>query len=175
MLRPKSHLLYGEGPGFTPASEHVAVSCAARHEPRARRRANPARFPIQLRPRFPIQLITITRPLSIGRRRRLHSTHALKLPRVTRLTHLTITLTLGHAAACSCMQTVISLTYSDLTHAVPLTHRASLTQTLSLAPVVLRRSLPRGPCRTAFVGREVAKMAVGNVVKVALWCGWRGC
>ena len=40
---------------------------------------------------------------------------------------------------------------------------------------VPRRSLPRGPCRTAFVGREVAKMVVGNVVKVALWCGWRGC
>ena len=38
------------GPGFTPASEHVVVSCAARHEPRARRRANPARFPMQLRP-----------------------------------------------------------------------------------------------------------------------------
>ena len=38
------------GPGFTPASEHVAVSCAARPEPRARRRVNPARFPFQLRP-----------------------------------------------------------------------------------------------------------------------------
>ena len=38
------------GPGFTPASEHVGVSCQARPEPRARRRANPARFPKQLRP-----------------------------------------------------------------------------------------------------------------------------
>ena len=40
---------------------------------------------------------------------------------------------------------------------------------------VPRRSVPRGPWRTAFRGREVAKMVVGNVVKVALWCGWRGC
>ena len=30
------------GPGFTPVSEHVAVSGAARPEPRARHRANPA-------------------------------------------------------------------------------------------------------------------------------------
>ena len=37
-------------PGFTPAGEHVAVSCAARPEPRARRRANPARSPNQLLP-----------------------------------------------------------------------------------------------------------------------------
>ena len=41
---------YVSGPGFTPASAHAAASCAAWPEPRARRRANPARFPIQLRP-----------------------------------------------------------------------------------------------------------------------------
>ena len=46
------------GPGFTPTSEHVAVSCAARPEPRARRRANPARFPIQLRPLLGLRLLS---------------------------------------------------------------------------------------------------------------------
>ena len=40
---------------------------------------------------------------------------------------------------------------------------------------VPRRSWPRGACKMAFVGREVAKMVVGNVSKVASWCEWRGC
>ena len=38
------------GPGFTRAAEHVAASCAARPEPRARCCVNPARSPKQLRP-----------------------------------------------------------------------------------------------------------------------------
>ena len=38
------------GPGFTPAAEHVGVSCVARHGPHARCRANPARSPLNLRP-----------------------------------------------------------------------------------------------------------------------------
>ena len=38
------------GPGFTPAAEHVGVSCVARHGPHARCCANPARSPMQLRP-----------------------------------------------------------------------------------------------------------------------------
>ena len=41
---------YVSGPGLTPAAEHVGVSCAARHGPHARRCANPARSPLQLRP-----------------------------------------------------------------------------------------------------------------------------
>ena len=52
-VRPRDRLTSTagvSGPGFTPASEHMAVWCAARHEPRARRRVNPARFPFQLRP-----------------------------------------------------------------------------------------------------------------------------
>ena len=52
-VRPRDRLTSTagvSGPGFTPTGEHVAVSCAARHEPRARRRANPARFPLQLLP-----------------------------------------------------------------------------------------------------------------------------
>ena len=40
---------------------------------------------------------------------------------------------------------------------------------------VPRRSWLRGACKMAFVGREVAKMVVGNVSKVASWCEWRGC
>ena len=59
---------------------------------------------------------------------RLLSTHALKLPRVTRLAHHDMTFTPGDAAACSRMPTDISLTYSDLTHAVLLTLGCSLTQ-----------------------------------------------
>ena len=38
------------GRGFTPANEHVGVSCQARSEPRARHRVNPARSPLQLQP-----------------------------------------------------------------------------------------------------------------------------
>jgi len=87
-----------------------------------------------------------TRPLSlICRSLRHHSTHALL--RVTTLTHLIMTFTPGHAVACSRMPTVISLTYSDLTHAVPLTHGRSLTRTLSLAhvvPLTLGVSLTQG-------------------------------
>ena len=54
-VRPRDRLTSTagvSGPGFTPAGEHVAASCQARPEPRARRRANPARFPMQLRPRL---------------------------------------------------------------------------------------------------------------------------
>ena len=38
-----------------------------------------------------------------------------------------------------------------------------------------QRSWPRGACKMAIVGREVAKMVVGSVSKVASWCEWRGC
>ena len=43
--------------------------------------------------------------------------------------------------------------------------RTSSAAILRPSPVP-RRSLPRGLWRTAFVGREVAKMVVGDVVKV---------
>ena len=74
----------------------------------------------------PIAATAAARPLSpICRRRRLHSTHAHL--RVTTIRHHSITFTPGDAAACSRMPTVISLTHSDLTHAVPLTLGRSLT------------------------------------------------
>ena len=38
------------GPGFTPAAEHMGVSCVARHGPHARCCANPARSPLKLQP-----------------------------------------------------------------------------------------------------------------------------
>ena len=70
------------------------------------------------------------------RSRRLHATHALKLPRATRLNLHSITVTPGDAAACSRMPTVISLTHSDLTHTVSLTYRSSLTRAVSLTCAV---------------------------------------
>ena len=84
---------------------------------------------------IPITATAATRPLSLCRCRRLHSTHAHL--RVTTLTHHARTFTPGHAVPCSRMPTVISLSYSDLTHAVPLTHRASLTRTFSFTHTIL--------------------------------------
>uniref|UniRef100_A0A8C4Q5N8 Uncharacterized protein n=1 Tax=Eptatretus burgeri TaxID=7764 RepID=A0A8C4Q5N8_EPTBU len=121
------------GPGFTPAAEHVAASCVAQHGPRARCCVNPARSPITT--------MAATRLLSLCRHLRRHLTHAL--PCATRLTHHSITFTLGDATACSRMPTVISLTHSDLAHAVSLTlgrsltHRALLTRGVSLTHGVL--------------------------------------
>jgi len=63
------------------------------------------------------------RPLSLICRS-LRRTLALKL--------LFITLSLGDAAACSRMPTVISLTYSNLTHTILLTHAVTLTRGVSL-------------------------------------------
>ena len=47
-------------------------------------------------------------------------------------------------------------------------HARALSAAILRPSPVPRRSLPRGPWRTAFVGQEVAKMAVGDVVKVVL-------
>ena len=87
----------------------------------------------------PIKTTAATRPLSlICRSRRLLSPHTHL--RVTMPRLLSIKFTPGDAAACSCMPTDISLTHSDLTHAVflthsrSLTHRASLTHTTPLTP-----------------------------------------
>ena len=69
-----------------------------------------------------------TRPLSlVWCCLRHHSTHALLC--ATTLTHPTMTLSLGHAVACSRIPTAISLSYRDLTHAVSLTHGVSHTHT----------------------------------------------
>ena len=66
------------GPGFIPASEHVAVSCAARPEPRARCCANPARFPMQLQPLLgpclSVAVVVSTRPTHTCVSRRSHTT-----------------------------------------------------------------------------------------------------
>ena len=80
-VRPRDRLTSTagvSGPGFTPASEHVAVSCAARHEPRARRRANPGRFPMQLRPLLSpcpsVAVVVAIPPTHTCVSRRLHTT-----------------------------------------------------------------------------------------------------
>ena len=41
--------------------------------------------------------------------------------------------------------------------------------------VGIQAEAPGGRFRREKFGWEMAKMVVGNVVKVALWCGWRGC
>ena len=80
----------------------------------------------------PIAATAATQPLSLSRRRRrrLHSIHAHL--RVTTLRLHSITSTPGDGAACSRMPTVISLTHSDLTHAVFLTLGRSITRAVSL-------------------------------------------
>ena len=104
----------------------------------------------------PIATTAATRPLSLCRRRRLHSTHALKLPRVTRLAHLAMTFTLGDAAACSRMPTVISLTSHthavflvlgrSRTRAVSLTHTPYHSHTRGHSPAVFHSHMSFLPC-----------------------------
>ena len=70
---------YVSRPGFTRAAAHVAASCAARPETRARRRANPARSPIQLRPLLGLcplsdAVVISIQPTHTCVSRRLHTT-----------------------------------------------------------------------------------------------------
>ena len=90
-----------------------------------------------------------------SRSRSLHAALALKLPRVTRLklhtTAFTLILTPGDTAACSSMATDISRVYSDLTHAVTLTHGRSLTHRAShilTTPLTPVGALTRGVSST---------------------------
>ena len=103
--------------GFHSRSRARGVSCVARPGPHARCCANPARSPLQLQPLLGlcpfVAVVVSIRPTHTCVSRRSYS----------------IPFTPGDTAACSHMPTVISLTYSDLTHAVPLTHSCRFSHT----------------------------------------------
>ena len=77
-----------------------------------------------------VQIATTAATRHLYRHSRSRCRHAsLAHLRATRpKLHTTFNLTTGDAAACSCMATDISRVYSDLTHAVFLTHGRSLTR-----------------------------------------------
>ena len=107
-----------------------------------------------------------TRPLSICHRGRLHSIHAHL--RVTTLTHHSITLTPGDAAVCARIPTVISLTYSDLTHAVSLTLGRSLTRAVSITHTI-PLTHTRGHSHAVFYSHMSFLPCTGSLPHTACW------
>ena len=110
------------GPGFTPAAEHVGVSCIARPGPHARCPANPARSPLQLRPLPGPCFSTVAVVVSVQ--------HTRSNSRVSRDSHTTTLLT--GRRGCMLTHAHRHLPYTQRPHTRCSPHTRSLTHSCRL-------------------------------------------